>query len=223
MRKQVLHPHTAAINQKQKNQSKKAKLDALNWLAGEFPNAFDNRNCIRPLSLGIMEDILQYADRAAQVGISKSKLREAVVIFTRRVDYLACLKAREMRINLDGQPTEMVTEDDAERAALKIKKRIEKSMKNARRTSLSNEKSSHGKNHFSEPNSIQNPVLYCSERPAPYQSQVPGLTPRAAPVLVKHKQARQYDPDLVARLKEKLGISRREEVNAEQNDEAVTE
>ena len=39
MRKQELHPRTAAINQKQKNMSKKARLDALSWLASKFPNA----------------------------------------------------------------------------------------------------------------------------------------------------------------------------------------
>lgn len=212
MRKQVLHPHTAAINLKQKNLSKKAKLDALNWLACEFPHAFDNRLCIRPLSLGIMEEILQQADRAALVGISKSKLREAVVIFTRRVDYLACLKAREMRINLHGHPTDMVSDEDAERAAVKIRKRIEKSMKNARRVTTTTKKTPQVKHAYpTESSPSQGAILSCSERQPMYQTQAQSgaTTPRVASVMVKHKQARQYDPDLVARLKEKLGISRR--------------
>ena len=79
MRKQTLHPRTAVINQKQKNQSKKTRLDALHWLQLTFPGAFDNRSKIQPLNVGIINDILAYAEQAAAVGISKSKLREAVV------------------------------------------------------------------------------------------------------------------------------------------------
>lgn len=199
MRKQALHPHTAAINQKQKNQSKKAKLDALNWLAREFPLAFDNRQQIQPLSLGIMNDILKHAHKAEAEGISKSKLREAVVIFTRRIDYLTCLKARETRVNLYGEPTEMVTEGDAERAALKIKKRVEKSLKNARKPTFDNEKIT----HF--PVSTEAPISFQSMA----TERTTCATARSTSTTVKHKQARPYDPDLVARLKEKLGISLR--------------
>src|SRR3990167_3890101 len=128
MRKQTLHPRTAAINQ-QKNQSKKSRLEALRWLANKFPEAFDNTKSIRPLNLGVMSDILAHSDEAAKANISKSKLREAVVIYTRRLDYLACLKAKEKRIDLFGKQGELVSEEDAAKAALKIKQRVEKSIK----------------------------------------------------------------------------------------------
>nr|WP_253664881.1 ProQ/FinO family protein [Legionella micdadei] len=137
MRRQELHPRTAVINKTQKNKSKKARNEALSWLAVTFPQVFDNSLRIRPLKTGIMHDILAYADKAQEAGISKSKLREAVVLFTRRIDYLTCLKAREMRIDLDGNPVAMVTEEEAERAAVKIKKRVEKSARNARKNLLS--------------------------------------------------------------------------------------
>lgn len=126
MRKQELHPRTAVINKTQKNQSKKARADALLWLAANFPAAFDNSLRIRPLKGGIMNDILLHADKAAEVGISKSKLREAVVLFTRRLDYLACLKAREMRVDLQGNDVAEVSAEEADHAAAKIKKRVEK-------------------------------------------------------------------------------------------------
>jgi len=217
MRKQVLHPRTAAINQKQKNQSKKARLDALHWLASKFPHAFDNRVRIQPLNLGIMSEILTYADDALEVGISKSKLREAVVLFTRRLDYLACLKAREMRIDLQGNPVEAVTEEDAERAAEKIKKRVEKSVKNARKLTLSSpvEKEKPRSQKAFNPSLVSSTSSlpsYYPDRPPAYSVQnSASQTPRvAASVTVKHKQ-RQYDPDAVARLKQKLGLSRREE------------
>ncbi|PJD92849.1 MAG: activator of prop osmoprotectant transporter [Legionella sp.] len=203
MRKQVLHPRTAAINQKQKNQSKKFRLDALHWLQMTFPAAFDNRTKIQPLNLGIMEDILAHADKAAEAGISKSKLREAVVLFTRRLDYLACLKARDLRVDLFGHPSIPVSEEEAERAAAKMKKRVEKSLKNTRKSPISAPET-YGNRHSKSQGSdfSERVALYAA---APLDTQ----TPRA--VSVTHKQARQYDPAAVARLKEKLGLSQKTE------------
>ncbi|MCR9192982.1 MAG: ProQ/FinO family protein [Gammaproteobacteria bacterium] len=213
MRKQVLHPRTAVINQKQKNQSVQCRLDALHWLQATFPAAFDNRHKIQPLNVGIMKDILSHADQAAAAGISKSKLREAVVLFTRRLDYLACLKAREPRIDLLGNPSDTVSTEDAENAALKMKKRVEKSLKNARKHSA-----------FAETNARmkvpevkqQQPVM---ERMAVHHAAIPVDTqmPRAAaPVVVTRKPSRQYDPAAVARLKEKLGLSQAQKFETEE-------
>lgn len=219
MRKQELHPHTAVINQKQKNLSKKNRLDALNWLAATFPQTFNNSVQIQPLSLGIMSDILQYADKALEAGISKSKLREAVVLFTRRIDYLTCLKAREMRIDLDGNPTTQVTEEEAEKAAVKIKKRVEKSAKSARRNLNASAVKPYACRPTSvtaAPNAVREFVPYYPERPPAFSVQNSvASTARPTPVTtVKHKQSRAYDPDAVARLKAKLGLSRKREDTA---------
>ena len=127
MKNQTLHPHTAAINHKQKIHATLARLDALNWLTETFPKAFDNTCSIQPLKIGILHDILAHAEQAQSAGISKSKLRQAVVVFTRRIDYLACIKAREMRVDLEGNPVARVTEEEAEHASSKIKRRAEKS------------------------------------------------------------------------------------------------
>lgn len=195
MKKQELHPRTALINKKQKIQSKKIRHEALLWLAATFPKAFDNTLAIHPLKLGIMADILQHADKAFALGISKAKLREAVVIFTRRLDYLASLKAKDMRIDLEGNPCTQVTDEEAARAALKIKKRVEKSVKNARPViSPSAHKSKNG--HYS---------MYADEPELEYQERTP--EPCKAPAIII-KATRQYDPEAVARLKEKLGLSR---------------
>ncbi len=209
MRKQELHPRTAIINQKQKNRSKKARVEALGWLAATFPRAFDNTVTIQPLSLGIMADILAYADKASEAGISNSKLREAVVLFARRIDYLTCLKAREMRIDLDGNPMSQVTEEEAALAAAKIKKRVEKSAKNARKNStIPCFTKPFSQRQMSAPAKEFTP--YYPER-APAYSVQNSITSaaRTASVTVTHKQTRQYDPDAVARLKEKLGLSRK--------------
>lgn len=225
MRKQELHPRTAVINKAQKIQSKKARADALLWLAANFPAAFDNSLRIRPLKAGIMDDILVHADKAAEVGISKSKLREAVVVFTRRLDYLACLKLREARVDLQGNDVTEVTAEEAEHAAAKIKKRVEKSVRNARKL-LAEKSSGHHHNnqlpasYLSRVNAQNNngeenlPVYparsYATQNTTPQ-------APRSAAVMVKHKSTRQYDPNAVARLKEKLGLSR----NLEEKKETV--
>lgn len=211
MRKQELHPRTAVINQKQKNLSKKARMDALSWLATTFPRAFDNTVSIQPLNLGIMNDILAYADKAGEVGISKSKLREAVVLFTRRIDYLTCLKAREMRVDLHGNVVAQVTEEEATLAAAKIKKRVEKSAKSARKnlSSVAIKPYSQKPVPQTTVQPAQEFVPYYPERAPAFSAQSSAPVTRSTSVTVTHKQSRQFDPEAVARLKEKLGLSRK--------------
>lgn len=247
MRRQPLHPRTAVLNQKQKNLSKIARYAALNWLKDQFPEAFDNSLRIRPLKVGIIDDVLAHADAALTVGISKSKLREAVVVFTRRIDYLTCLKAKEMRIDLKGEPIAAVTEEEAEKAAVKIRKRVEKAARNARRQLAAKVASSHSprSNYTSQPTSIdhnRSAFEYGSNNSATLSKRTytnghanrnnfddrdfdyyPEREHRKAPqqaasVIVKHKPTRQFDPSAVARLKEKLGISRNKEHITEEVD-----
>ncbi len=206
MRPQEPHPRTVIINKKQKIQAKKSRNDALTWLAKTFPCAFDNSVSIQPLKLGIMADILAYEEQAKAAGISKSKLREAVVVFARRIDYLTCLKAREMRIDLAGNPVGPVTEEEASRAAEKIKKRIEKSIQNARKTLVSKAKADSGRAVSDYKNHLQDDE-WDEDRATPVT--------RTASVMIKRKVSRTYDPDAVARLKEKLGLSRKNEVEKE--------
>lgn len=219
MRRQELHPRTAVINKAQKNRSKKARTDALLWLAANFPAAFDNSLRIRPLKVGIMDDILLYADKAEEVGISKSKLREAVVLFTRRLDYLACLKLREMRVDLHGNEIGAVSEEEAEHAAVKIKKRVEKSVRNARKIQVEKTPTQSSSNQQSS--SFQAKIMNQSPpaedyfptypvRSSMYNTSAPAQPAKTTAVVVKHKTTKQYDPDVVARLKEKLGLSRNE-------------
>ena len=214
MRKQELHPRTEIINKKQKNQAKMARNEALLWLAMKFPQVFDNSVLIQPLKSGIMSDILAHADEAALAGISKSKLREAVVIFTRRIDYLTCIKAREMRVDLDGNSVAQVTEDEANHAAVKIRKRVEKCSKNARKNLVIK---SPAHNNVTPKEQVkysteQYVAPYYPERPPAFGVQNSSPPARATSVVVTHKVVRAYDPDAVARMKEKLGLSRKREL-----------
>lgn len=210
MKNQPLHPHTAAINHKQKIHATLARFDALSWLTQKFPKAFDNTTSIQPLKIGIMHDILAYAEQAQSAGISKSKLRQAVVVFTRRIDYLACIKAREMRIDLEGNPVAQVSEEEAEIASLKIKRRVEKSAKNARKM-LAN-KPTHQKTSKSRASTPTPTIPHEPEIRSSFSAQ-PAAS-RTSAVVVKRRSARTFDPSAVARLKEKLGLAQKEALKA---------
>ena len=214
MRKQELHPRTAALNKKQKIEAKKERNEALCWLSIRFPKVFDTSMRIQPLKLGILSDLLVYADEASSAGVSKSKLREALVIFTRRIDYLTCLKAREMRVDLDGNPTTLVTEEEANCAAEKIKRRVEKSAKNARKNAGCKSVGVNGQRSTNPQlkTTDQESISYSSVHPPAFAAEYAPITARAPAVVVKHKSSRTYDPDAVARLREKLGLSRKKDL-----------
>jgi ProP effector len=186
MAQQILDPVTIAFNRRQRNKSMHQRFHALLWLARTFPAVFDAKESIRPLAIGVRELILARHEEAAVVGISKSKLREAITMFTHRLDYLACLKAREMRVDLDGNPTVAVTAEEAEQASLQIKKRIERlalrSSKSDVVTNFSDGLSSAASNNKAK---VKQPVVV---------------------ILKQKKIKRAYDPAAVMRLKEKLGL-----------------
>lgn len=204
MRTQELHPLTEKINKKQKANSKQLRTDALQWLAKTFPAAFDDSESIHPLKAGIMLDILAHADKLPELSLSKSKLREAVILFTRRIDYLVCLKAREMRIDLDGNPTVLVSEEEALQAADKIKKQIEKAAKIARQNATPHDTAYPASKNSPPPKTMLTSYPYTND--IHYDTQPNPASRSSASVIIKHKTLKPFDPVAVARLKEKLGL-----------------
>jgi ProP effector len=197
MKKSQLHPRTEVVNSKQKQKCCQSRQEALTWLAKRFPKAFNTELSIQPLRVGIMHDILEYADEALQCGISKSKLRQAVVVFTRRVDYLACLKAQGGRINLEGEVCETVTEEDAQRAGLKIKKLIERNIKISKKVQVD---SSRAKSSYSDVKNIfKTPPIENESHPS-----------KKIEIVFKSKSVKQVDPEAIERLKSKLGLKKLE-------------
>jgi ProP effector len=124
-----LHPTTAMVNNVQREQSRAAVRSVLTWLSKTFPKAFNVEGAIRPLKVGILEDILAYAEQNGGLPFSKTKLIKALVVFTRRMEYLTCVKMRDTRIDLNGEEVEPVSEEAAKLAVLRIKKTIEKTMR----------------------------------------------------------------------------------------------
>lgn len=220
--KRILHPHTVVINQLQKQKAKQLRQEALNWLATRFPEAFDNRVRIRPLKIGIIQDLLQYAEEAEQAGISKAKLREAVNIFTRRLDYLICLKAREMRIDLEGKPVAEVNKEDAEKAASKLKKRLEKTtmqaVKKASETSCpSEEKSfdyplnakSKSRTYMGQDNIYKTDRYPMQPHHQAYVDKYIEVKPKSTPAIIIKPKASKLSYAPIALLKEKLTLSKK--------------
>ena len=189
-RKPLTVPVLPPAHAKAKHLSKDQRQQALSWLALKFPEALDNRLRIRPLKIGILQDILTHADEAASAGISKTKLREALVLFTRRIDYLTCLKAREIRVDLQGHPTAPVTPEEAEKAALKIKKRVEKASFHA----------APAKQPPARPAYMTRPPAYAAASAPPAKSApMPSIT-------IKLKFTKPLDATLTLKLKERLDL-----------------
>lgn len=128
-----LHPTTVMVNNVQREQSRAAVRSVLTWLSTTFPKAFNVEGAIRPLKVGILEDILAYAEQHGGLPFSKTKLIKALVVFTRRMEYLTCVKMRDTRIDLNGEEVEPVSEEAAKLAVLRIKKTIEKTMRPPRK------------------------------------------------------------------------------------------
>jgi ProP effector len=188
VKRKILIP-TSPLMMKQKNQSRHARLQALRWVIQRFPNAFNTDTHINALQLGIMQELLKYADEAQAFGISKAKLREALVVFTRRLDYLACLKAQGPRVNLEGEIVGVVSEDEAKNAASKIKKLIEKSQKHQR------------KNKLKDQDFDFQPMREF------YPAHFEAKAQKSVEVVIKSKTSKTLDLNAVNRLRSKLGLS----------------
>ncbi len=181
----VTPPTPSRLHRAAQAKRKKACLEALSWLAKTFPEPFDTETQVRPLKIGIIDDIFAYMEENNIDDISKSKLRQALVLFTRRMEYLVCLKGREPRIDLHGQTCGEVTETQALAAGDKIKQHVEGMME-----------SKHVKASVNE-------GVSCSR--VSENSSIKAASPK---VVIKRKVNRRFDPEAVARFKEKLGIAK---------------
>lgn len=124
-----LHPNTVIINNAQREKSREAVRQVLAWLSKTFPKAFNIDGTIRPLKVGIIHDIIDYANKNGGLPCSMSKLRKALVVFTRRMEYLTCVKMRDTRIDLNGEETDVVSEEASQLAIQQIKKTIDKAVR----------------------------------------------------------------------------------------------
>ncbi len=103
------------------------RQDAIHWLVEQFPAAFFSKNKqIKPLKLGIFEDILDFYERLDYAPLSKKSLREALNYYSSSKAYLSCQTEGKNRIDLFGYETEPVTKEQAAYAQKQLSERFVK-------------------------------------------------------------------------------------------------
>lgn len=102
------------------NQSKfKTSKDIIFYLATQFPQCFSVEGEVKPLKIGIFQDIVARLDDDTL--FSKVKLRAALRTYTLSWRYLHSIKADKERVDLDGNPCGVLTAEHVEHARLKLK------------------------------------------------------------------------------------------------------
>lgn len=103
---------------KEKHESvKKERIKTIEWLIEYFPAAFFKQSRdIKPLKIGIFDEITAFYDRLDSPPFSKKKLREALNYYSASPAYLNSQKIGTARIDLYGNEVDVVTEEQAKYA-----------------------------------------------------------------------------------------------------------
>ncbi|MBA2651520.1 MAG: ProQ/FinO family protein [Tatlockia sp.] len=101
----------------QNENSKKDKSLIIDWLVEHFPAAFFKKsNQVKPLQIGIFDEIIDFYERLDTPPFSKKSLREALSYYSSSPAYLNCQKPNTARVDLFGNEIDIVTEEQAKYA-----------------------------------------------------------------------------------------------------------
>lgn len=93
--------------------------DIIFYLSQQFPNCFSIEGVAKPLKIGIFQELaIRLSDNDS---LSKTKLRTALRAYTISWRYLYSIKEGQMRVDLDGNPGEVITQQQAEHALAQLK------------------------------------------------------------------------------------------------------
>ena len=96
----------------------------IDWLIEQFPQAFFKKSVkVKPLQIGIFEDIVDYYERLDIPPFSKKQLRDAIAYYSASPAYLNAQKPQTARVDLYGNEVDVVTDDQAKYAAMRYKTR----------------------------------------------------------------------------------------------------
>ena len=94
------------------------------WLVETFPKAFSRvRKQVKPLQLGIIEDVMDIYERLDVPPFSRKRLRSGLNFYTSSKAYLQAQVEGAWRVNILGQPVEAVSKEQAQYAADKLSAR----------------------------------------------------------------------------------------------------
>ena len=89
-----------------------------------FPAAFFKKaNQVKPLKIGIYDDIIDFYERLDSPPFSKKLLREALNYYSASPAYLNSQKANTARVDLFGNEVDVVTEEQAKYAHQRFQQR----------------------------------------------------------------------------------------------------
>ncbi|OCG46538.1 hypothetical protein A9G35_04885 [Gilliamella sp. Choc5-1] len=94
------------------------------YLAQQFPNCFTLEGEAKPLKIGIFQDILSCLDNGEI--LSKTKLRAALRAYTMSWRYLYSIKEGANRVDLYGNPHDVINQEQMEHAQQQLKESKEK-------------------------------------------------------------------------------------------------
>lgn len=104
-------------NKKSNKLIKKEKLIIIDWLIEHFPAAFFKQaRSIKPLRIGIFEEISDFYHRLESPTFTKKELRDALAYYCTSPAYLNCQKIDVARVDLFGNEMELVTSEQAKYA-----------------------------------------------------------------------------------------------------------
>ncbi|MBA2649197.1 MAG: ProQ/FinO family protein [Legionella sp.] len=106
---------------------KQNRLQIIDWLIEHFPNAFFKKGSqVKPLKIGIFDDIIDFYERLDSPPFSKKALREALSFYSASPHYLNAQKPNAARIDIYGNEVDEVTPDQAQYAQKKYETRYAK-------------------------------------------------------------------------------------------------
>lgn len=110
--------------------AKKEKLKVIEWLTEHFPAAFFSRaKQIKPLKIGLFDDLIDFYERLESPPFSKKLLREALNYYSGSPAYLTSQKPGTSRVDLYGNEVDVVTEDQAKYAHQRFQERYTKTLR----------------------------------------------------------------------------------------------
>lgn len=105
---------TATPKSRAKTKNRSANQAALKLLSETYPLVFD-RNNVRPLKIGIQEDLI------ADGQLAKNKIKRALASYVRAPQYFRSMQEGADRIGLGGESAGKVTAEEAAHAKAKLK------------------------------------------------------------------------------------------------------